>query len=177
MQTRLSPDWLGPYLLPGEAVLACLHSMAEDYYATDRRLLRFKSREVGEGIPYERVTITRQSIGLFMNAMRLILLLLSLLLVALGLVFGLLRPVLHAGPTVFNMAMPNDVMAIFLGCGVACLLFSFLLVGYTYEVAVYDTPDKPPRRWRLPLARVASGETHQFARVLKEKTDAARLNR
>ncbi len=164
------PEWVASQLRPEEVVLAHAAASSVDYYATDRRLLRFRGRHDCESVPYQSLSIVQKGLGLIANACRVLLLLLGLACAGAAILFGVIGPTIHTGSSVLNTRMPAELACFFLAMGLIALLASVAVVGYQYEIAVIDPRGGVQRRWRLGLARWGSGDVHRLAWVLKEKT-------
>lgn len=164
------PEWVATRLQPKEVVLAHAAASSVDYYATDKRLFRFSGRNDCESVPYESLTIARRSVGMFLNMCRGLLALMGLACTTAAIYFGLVGPTIRTGSMVLHTRMPPTVAYLFLALGLFALFISLAVVGYRYEIAVIDQHGRIQRRWRLQLARWGSGDVHQLARVLGEKT-------
>ncbi|UCB42580.1 MAG: hypothetical protein JSV77_09010 [Dehalococcoidales bacterium] len=57
------PDWVKTQLLEGEQVVLRLSQGAYNYYATDRRFLRFKSKSECDALPYDGLSVTFNRYG------------------------------------------------------------------------------------------------------------------
>lgn len=161
------PKWAKGQLLEGEKVISRLSHGTADYYATDRRLLRFKSKSECDVLEYAKMRITFRKYGLGRSIFRVIAVLIGLLSIGLG-VLGFVGPTFHYGTTVMHTQAPLEVSLLLWVVGL------FLIVGALnfhyayYQIEGLGLDNKNLKEWRIVRNRWGSAKADRFARIVKE---------
>ena len=99
MESIKIPDWVKERLSKEEKVISRISAGMGDYYATDKRLLRFRSKSECDVLEYNKMSITFRRYGVGWNTFRIIAVLLGLLTISLG-IFSFVGPTFVTGTTI-----------------------------------------------------------------------------
>ena len=165
------PGWVRAQLLDGESVLAKASAGHVDYYATDRRVLRFTGKSNCEAARYSDVSITLRRRGWGWQLYRLFAVAFSVAVAALG-VLVLWGPTIgdtdYAGP-------PLIALAFF---GLAAFLFWIMLnfVHKYYQMSIGREDNGTTDKWRIQRPRFALGNPalDRFAAIVEERSRTSR---
>ncbi|MFQ6135082.1 MAG: hypothetical protein ACE5KU_04635, partial [Nitrososphaerales archaeon] len=84
MKSIKIPRWVEERLSEGEKVISKISRGRADYYATDKRLLRFRGKSDCDVLEYDKISITFSKYGLGWKVFRIIAVLFGLLAISLG---------------------------------------------------------------------------------------------
>jgi len=164
------PGWVSAQLLPGEAVLARTSGGHADYFATDRRLLRFRRKSNCEAVPYSHLSVSLQMYGWGWQIFKLFAVVFSFAVVALG-ILALWGPTV--GDTDYGGPTPIAI-AFFVAGGLT--LLAVLVYRYRYyQISVWRADRGSSERWCIERPRVAIGNAalDRFAAVLEKRSRAS----
>jgi hypothetical protein len=150
MKTVEVPKWVRKEMSEGEEALAKTSAGGADYYATNKRILRFKGKSNSEDLDYDRVSIEKKNLGMRYYG-------LGGLLVVLGL--GLIYVAIQGG----------GQLLIFAIVGVLAIVMPFSMLPSRYEIVVKDANGKLIDRWKLNNTRWGAKDRDTFVRLVNEK--------
>jgi hypothetical protein len=161
------PDWVRAQLLPGEAVLGKTSAGGADYFATDRRLLRFKGKSSCDAAPYGDVSITLQRYGWGWHLVKLFAVVFSLAIIALGVL-------MLWGPTIGDTDYGGPPILALVAFGAAAL-FIWTMINYRfryYRMNIWRANKGTSDQWLIERPRFAIGNAalDRFAAVVKERS-------
>jgi hypothetical protein len=167
------PEWVRAQLLPGETVLAKASCGSADYFATDRRLLVFRSKSNPGVLDYRGVSVRFHRYGWFSHVGRLLTGVWGLAFV--GLTLLLIRGAEIGETTVEPRA---DLAAV---CAAQAALWLVVAIvsryGYYVVAAGDETPTENARRagWRYRLERLRFAPRNaELGRIMRVVQDMAR---
>jgi hypothetical protein len=164
------PGWVSAQLLQGEAVLARTSGGHADYFATDRRLLRFRRKSNCEAVPYSHLSVSLQKYGWGWQIFKLFTVVFSFAVVALGVL-------VLWGPTVDDTDYGGQTpiaIAFFVAGGWTFLAVLVYRYRY-YQISVCSANRGSSERWCIERPRVAIGNAalDRFAAVLEKGSRAS----
>lgn len=170
MESIKIPDWVKERLSKEEKVISRISAGMGDYYATDKRLLRFRSKSECDVLEYNKMSITFRRYGVGWNTFRIIAVLLGLLAISLG-IFSFVGPTFVTGTTITHTKAPLEIS--FLLGGIGLFVITVALHGryayYQIEAPGFDEHDL--KKWRIARNRWGSGKADRFAKIVKERLD------
>lgn len=172
MENIKVPEWVKRQLSGEEKVISRLsHGMA-DYYATDKRLLRFRSKTDYHALEYSQVSINLVKAGTGWSVIRIFTVLFGLLCIGLG-TLGFIGPTFHNGTTITHTQAPLEYCFLFwvLGLVMIVLALNFRYAYYQIESPDFDNEDL--KKWRIQRSRWGSAKLDRFARIVKERSDGS----
>jgi hypothetical protein len=161
------PDWVRAQLLPGEAVLGKTSAGGADYFATDRRLLRFKGKSSCDTAPYGDVSITLQRYGWGWCLFKLFAIVFSLAIIALGVL-------MLWGPTIGDTDYGGPPILALVAFGAAALLI-WTMINYRfryYQMNIWRADKGTSEQWLIERPRFAIGNAalDRLAAVVEERS-------
>jgi len=164
------PGWVSAQLLPGEAVLARTSGGHADYFATDRRLLRFRRKSNCEAVPYSHLSLSLQKYEWGWQIFKLFAVVFSFAVVALGILA-------LWGPTVddIDYGGPTPIAIFFFVAGGLTLLAVLVYRYRYYQISVWRADRGSSERWCIERPRIAIGNAalDRFASVLEKRSRAS----
>ena len=164
------PGWVRAQLLDGESVLAKASAGHADYYATDRRLLRFTGKSNCEAVPYSHLSVSLQKYGWGWQIFRLFAVAFSVAVAALGVL-------VLWGPTIgdTDYGGPTPIAIAFFVAGGLTLLAVLVYRYRYYQISVWRADRGSSERWCIERPRFALGNPalDRFAAVLEKRSRAS----
>lgn len=169
MENIETPNWVKEQLLRGEKVISKLSHGTVDYYATDKRLLRFRSRSDCDVLEYGKMSITFTKYGLGTSIIRAIAVLLGVLIISIG-IFSFVGPTFRMNAGVYYTKAPF-VYSLLLWVMGLFLIMAVLLGRYAYyRIEGPDFDKKDLKKWRIVRNRWGGGKVDRFAKIVKERS-------
>ena len=161
------PKWVEGQLLEGEKVISRLsHGMA-DYYATDKRLLRFTGKSNCRALEYGKMSITFVRYGLGWSIFRTFAVIFGLLCIGLG-ILGFVGPTFYSGTTIYHTQAPFEYVLLFWGIGLFCILVPLnSRYGY-YQIKGVGIFTQDLKKWQIVRNRWGAGNIDRFVKIVKE---------
>jgi hypothetical protein len=167
------PKWVEEQLLEGEEVISKISSGSRlnmvDYYATDKRLLRFSGKTDYEVLEYDKLSIAFTKYGLATGIFRIFSLLFGLFCISLG-ILTFVGPTFHTGTSTLRTKAPFEVSLLFCGIGFFVILAAIGgRYGY-YQIEEQGVDSKELKKWRIGRTRWGGGKVDRFAKVVEERS-------
>jgi len=165
MQNIKVPESVAKQLSSDESVIGKDTNGGADFYATDRRLLRFTSPSQYRELDYAQLSITFIKGGIVGTIGSILVIFMSLAIIALPILAttsGDVRP-LH-----FSVYILCYII------GISFILMALIVFYGRYQITAPGFDKNDLRRWRLGRYRWFSGNTVRFAKLIKERSDEAR---
>ena len=163
------PKWVKEQLLETEKVVSKFSHRSTDYYATDRRLLRFrgKGKSDYDTLEYDKMSIRfKRFAGFWWHVVRGLMTLCGLLMIAAYAIdlFGL--------DAQFGWSTGQKIhplLGLFLVfTGLFIIVKTLSLYGY-YQIESPGFSSKDLKKWLIGRGRWGSGKADRFAKVIEEK--------
>jgi hypothetical protein len=165
------PGWVRAQLLDGESVLAKASGSFADYYATDRRLLRFTGKSNCEATRYSDVSITLRRHGWGWH-------LLGLFAVAFSVAVAALGVLMLWGPTIgdTDYSGPPILALVMFGLAASLVWVTINFAYRYYQISIWREDKGTPDNWRFPRPRFALGNPalDRFAAIVEERSRASK---
>ncbi len=163
MQNIEVPKSIKGKLSKDEAIIGKISSGGADYYATDERLLRFKSVSDYQALKYPQISITFTKYGIGTRIGQIFIILLGLYFIAIG-IASFIDP---------DLSAPFGAKLLFFVMGIGAITVA-LVLGYAhYQIAAPGFDKNELKRWRIQRYRWGSGNADEFAKLVKERSDNA----
>lgn len=172
MENIKAPKSVEAQLSKEERVIGKISSGKADYYATDKRLLRFKSEADYHVLEYPQVSITFMKYGMGWKLFRVFAVLFGLLSFGLG-VLGFIGPTTHNGTTTMHWGAPFGVSLLLWVIGLGCIAMGLLLMYAYYQIKAPGIEGKELKRWRIQRHRWGSANADRFAKIVEERSGSS----
>lgn len=167
------PKWVEQQLSKGEKVISTISTGGRlnlaDYYATNKRLLRFTGKSNYDVLEFEKTSIILKKYGLGSSILRIFGVLFGLFCISLG-ILTYVGPTIRTGSTTLNLRAPFSFTL--LSCGIGLFVIFIVLWGryayYQIECPGFDNKDL--KKWRIERPRWGAGKIDRFAETIKERT-------
>lgn len=172
MENKHVPKWVKERLAKEERVVSRISSGMADYYATDKRLLKFRSRSEYDVVEYNKMRITFRKYGLGWDIFRILAVLFGLLAISLG-ILSFVGPTFVTGTTITHTKAPLGVSFLFVVIGL--FVITVALHGHYayYQIESPDFDNEHLKKWRIQRSRWGSAKLDRFARIVKERSDGS----
>lgn len=169
MESIEIPKWVEGQLLEGEKVISRLsHGMA-DYYATDKRLLRFTGKSNCRALEYGKMSITFVRYGLGWSIFRTFSVIFGSLCIGFG-ILGFIGPTTHSGTTVMHWGAPFEYVLLLWGVGLFCILLPLNSRYAYYQIKGAGLYTQDLKKWQIVRNRWGAGNVDRFADIVKERS-------
>lgn len=163
------PKWINEQLLKGEKVISRItvgrRMNLIDYCATDKRLLRFRSKTDLDVLEYNKMSITFEKYGVSWHILRGILGVCGILLIVVA-ILGVGDP---TGPYGLSTGkIPPPIALLFILFGVVFIVIAIISRYGYYQIRSPDINDRELKKWRIDLTRWGSGKVHRFAKNVEK---------
>ncbi len=153
------PSSVAEHLSEEEVVIGKINNAGTDYFATNKRLLRFGLR-IGSPpdfrtLEYKQMSIVFMKYGGVWNLLRGVLIFIA--------IYALVADI-----TLFDEIPIMGSVAIWLAVLFVILSALVFIYGY-YQIRAPDIDNNDLRKWRLPKYRYGSGSTDRFVETVKQK--------
>lgn len=172
MENINAPNWVKERLTKEERVISRISSGMADYYATDKRLLRFRSKSECDVLEYDKMRITFRKYGLGWDVFRIIAVLLGLLAISLG-IFSFVGPTFVTGTTITHTQAPLGISLLFGVIGLFVIIVALHGHYAYYQIGAPGFDNEDLKKWRIVRNRWGSGKADRFARIVKERSDGS----
>ena len=162
-----APRWVEKNLLIGEKVIAMYSTDRADFYATDKRLLRFSGKSKYRALEYNNLTIQLIKHGLRRIISGVMLFIVGIICIIFG-ILGYIGPRIYLGGHPTNFNAPFEIVLLFMGIGVFGIVMAFLMQTCYYQIESPDIAKYDMENWRiLPYLLFNRQKPHNFAKVIK----------
>lgn len=163
------PKSVQKHLSEGEEVIGKHSSSKGDYYATNKRLLRFTSASRYEALEYPTLFIKKvERHGVIAASLaRIVLVLIGLFCVGLGcLIFAGVEGFTVDGSAMYNFGVALLFWVVGLGCAASGL---FMRTSY-YQIQSPAIAEKDRKQWQIVARWRWSGSADKLVEVLRQKS-------
>ncbi len=160
------PRLVADKLSPGEAVVGKFATRWGDYYATNQRLLLFKSQSNYTAFNNPEVSIKLVKYGAGWVAFRIFCVLFGFISIGLGVV-GYIGPVLVTGTTTTHFEAPFGVSLLLWFLGLVMILIGITMRYAYYQITAPGIDKKDIKKWRIEKFLWGSGGADKFAAAVQ----------
>lgn len=165
MENIKVPKSVEEKLLEGERVVGKISNGGADFYATDKRLLRFTSASDYWVLEYSQIS----SIKLTKHVIRLTIF--RLLAAILGLYFIAIGINSFIDPDMISTPFGAKILLFVIGA--AAIIFAIISDVSYYQITAPDFDNKDYRRWRLQQFCLTARNVKKFLKLIEEKRNPA----